>query len=57
MRKNHYSTPVLMLTAKSEVEDRVAGLDKNMEKQDKERAEICETLKEKFGEKNPDVKV
>ncbi len=30
---------------------------KNMEKQGKERAEICETLKEKFGEKNPDVKV
>ncbi|MBQ2626881.1 MAG: response regulator transcription factor [Eubacterium sp.] len=27
MRKNHYSTPVLMLTAKSEVEDRVAGLE------------------------------
>lgn len=30
---------------------------KNMEKQGKERAVICETLKEKFGEKNPDVKV
>lgn len=30
---------------------------KNMEKQGKERSEICETLKEKFGEKNPDVKV
>ncbi len=30
---------------------------KNMEKQGKSRAEICETLKEKFGEKNPDVKV
>ena len=30
---------------------------KNMEKQGKERGEICETLKEKFGEKNPDVKV
>lgn len=30
---------------------------KNMEKQGKERNEICETLKEKFGEKNPDVKV
>ena len=30
---------------------------KNMEKQGKERAEIYETLKEKFGEKNPDVKV
>lgn len=30
---------------------------KNMEKQGKERIEICETLKEKFGEKNPDVKV
>lgn len=30
---------------------------KNMEKQGKERGEIGETLKEKFGEKNPDVKV
>ncbi len=30
---------------------------KNMEKQGKERSQICETLKEKFGEKNPDVKV
>ena len=30
---------------------------KNMEKQGKERGEICELLKEKFGEKNPDVKV
>ena len=30
---------------------------KNMEKQGKERGEIVETLKEKFGEKNPDVKV
>ena len=30
---------------------------KNMEKQGKERHEICDTLKEKFGEKNPDVKV
>lgn len=30
---------------------------KNMEKQGKERNEICETLKEKFSEKNPDVKV
>ena len=30
---------------------------KNMEKQGKDRSEICETLKEKFGEKNPDVKV
>lgn len=30
---------------------------KNMEKQGKERGEICEALKEKFGEKNPDVKV
>ena len=30
---------------------------KNMEKQGKERCEICEALKEKFGEKNPDVKV
>ena len=30
---------------------------KNMEKQGKERSEICEVLKEKFGEKNPDVKV
>jgi hypothetical protein len=28
-----------------------------MEKQGKERGEICETLKEKFAEKNPDVKV
>ena len=27
MRRNHISTPVLMLTAKSEVEDRVAGLE------------------------------
>ena len=30
---------------------------KQMEKQGKERSEICETLKEKFSEKNPDVKV
>lgn len=30
---------------------------KNMEKQGKERSEICAMLKEKFGEKNPDVKV
>ena len=30
---------------------------KNMEKQGKQRSEIRETLKEKFGEKNPDVKV
>lgn len=30
---------------------------KQMEKQGKERAEIVKTLKEKFGEKNPDVKV
>ena len=30
---------------------------KNMEKQGKDRAEICEALKEKFGEKNPDVRV
>ena len=30
---------------------------KNMERQGKARGEICETLKEKFGEKNPDVKV
>lgn len=30
---------------------------KNMEKQGRERSEICETLKEKFGEKNPDVRV
>ena len=30
---------------------------KRMEKQGKERAEICEALKEKFDEKNPDVKV
>ena len=30
---------------------------KNMEKQGKERSEISEVLKEKFGEKNPDVKV
>ena len=30
---------------------------KSMEKQGKARSEICEILKEKFGEKNPDVKV
>lgn len=30
---------------------------KSMEKQGRERGEICETLKEKFGEKNPDVRV
>ena len=30
---------------------------KNMEKQGKERSEICEMLKGKFGEKNPDVRV
>ncbi len=30
---------------------------KNMEKQGKERREIRVVLKEKFGEKNPDVKV
>ncbi|MCR4955954.1 MAG: DUF2249 domain-containing protein [Lachnospiraceae bacterium] len=30
---------------------------KNMEKQGKERGEICGTLKEKFGEKNPEVRV
>jgi len=30
---------------------------KNMEKQGKAREEICAVLKEKFGEKNPDVKV
>ena len=30
---------------------------KTMEKQGKARGEICEALKEKFGEKNPDVKV
>ncbi len=30
---------------------------KHMEKQGRDRSEICETLKEKFGEKNPDVKV
>ena len=30
---------------------------KNMEKQGKGRREICVALKEKFGEKNPDVKV
>ena len=30
---------------------------KNMEKQGRERNEICEVLKEKFGEKNPDVRV
>ena len=30
---------------------------KHMEKQGKERSEICEMLKEKFGEKNPDVRV
>lgn len=30
---------------------------KNMEKQGKQRQEICEVLKEQFGETNPDVKV
>ncbi len=30
---------------------------KNMEKQGKDRNEICGMLKEKFGERNPDVKV
>lgn len=30
---------------------------KTQEKQGKERSEICEALKEKFGEKNPEVKV
>ena len=30
---------------------------KNMEKQGKTRGEICAMLKERFGEKNPDVKV
>ncbi len=30
---------------------------KNMEKQGADRSRICDTLKEKFGEKNPDVKV
>ncbi len=30
---------------------------KNMEKKGRERSEICSVLKEKFGEKNPDVKV
>ena len=30
---------------------------KNLEKQGKERGEVGEVLKEKFGEKNPDVKV
>ena len=30
---------------------------KNMEKQGRDRSEICAALKEKFGEKNPDVKV
>ena len=30
---------------------------KNMEKQGEAREEICAALKEKFGEKNPDVKV
>ena len=30
---------------------------KMMEKQGKDRKEICEMLKEKFSEKNPDVKV
>ncbi len=30
---------------------------KNMEKQGKERSVIVEMLKEKFGEKNPDVSV
>ena len=28
-----------------------------MEKQEKDRNEICETVKEKFGEKNPDIEV
>lgn len=27
IRKNHMSTPVLMLTAKAEIEDRIAGLE------------------------------
>ena len=30
---------------------------KHMEKLGRERIEICETLKEKVGEKNPDMKV
>ena len=30
---------------------------KSMEKQGKARSEICQTLKEKFGEKNPGIKV
>ena len=30
---------------------------KDMEKQGRERSEICEILKDKFGEKNPDVEV
>ena len=30
---------------------------RNMEKQGKKRSEICSALKEKFGEKNPDVRV
>ena len=30
---------------------------RNMEKQGRDRSEICAALKEKFGEKNPDVKV
>lgn len=30
---------------------------KNMEKQGKERSEICAVLKERFGEKNPDVRI
>ncbi|MDO4539038.1 MAG: DUF2249 domain-containing protein [Coriobacteriales bacterium] len=30
---------------------------KHMERQGKDRAQICATLKEKFGEKNPDVRV
>lgn len=30
---------------------------KNMEKQGKDREEICQALKDKFGEKNPDVRV
>ncbi len=30
---------------------------KNMESKGKSRAEIAEVLKERFGEKNPDVKV
>ena len=44
----------------TEWKDKTANFNKTikkMEKQGKERSEIVEILKEKFGEKNPDVKV